>query len=55
MFEANIQQRKTTGFLSIRYHFPVTSASKLTLTNMHIARARGKAVSAVGSSGLNDR
>ena len=49
------RQRKTTGLLSIRNHFLVTSTPKLTQTNMYIVRARGEAISAVGSSGLDAR
>ena len=33
-FESCIQQRKTTILLPNRYHFPITSASKLVQTNM---------------------
>ena len=54
-FESCIQQRKTIGLLSIRYHFAVASASKSTPTNIYIARVMGEAISGMGSSGLNDR
>ena len=52
-FESCIQQRKTTCLLSIRKSFACARASKLTTTNMYIARARCECQMAVGSSGLN--
>ena len=52
-FESCIQQRKTTCLLSIRISFACARASKLTTTNMYIARARWECQAAVGSSGLN--
>ena len=47
-----IQQRNTTGLLLILHHFLVVSASKLTPTNMYIARARDETISVVGLSWL---
>ena len=50
-----IQQRKTTCLLSILKSLACARASKLTTTNMFIARARCECQTAVGSSGLNAR
>ena len=52
-FESCIQQRKTTCLLSIRKSLASARASKLTTTNMYIARARCECQMAVGSGGLN--
>ena len=52
-FESCIQQRKTTCLLSIRKSLACARASKLTTTNMYIARARCECQMAVGSGGLN--
>ena len=52
-FESCIQQRKTTCLLSIRISLACAGASKLTTTNMYIARARCESQLAVRSSGLN--
>ena len=38
MYVPYIQQRKTTGLLSIRHYFTVASVLKLTPTNMHVGR-----------------
>ena len=53
MFESCSQQRKTTSLLSIRKSLACARASKLTTTNMYIARARCECQMAVGSGGLN--
>ena len=52
-FESCLQQRKTTCLLSIRISLACARASKLTTTNMYIARARCECQMAVGSGGLN--
>ena len=52
-FESCIQQRKTTCLLSIKKSLACARASKLTTTNMYIARARCEYQMAVGSGGLN--
>ena len=52
-FESCIQQRKTTCLLSIRISLACARASKLTTTNMYIAKARCESQLAVRSSGLN--
>ena len=52
-FESYSQQRKTTCLLSIRKSLACARASKLTTTNMYIARARCECQMAVGSGGLN--
>ena len=52
-FESCIQQRKTTCLLSIRKSLACARASKLTTTNMYIARTRCECQMAVGSGGLN--
>ena len=52
-FESCSQQRKTTCLLSIRISLACARASKLTTTNMYIARARCECQMAVGSGGLN--
>ena len=49
------QQRKTTCLLSIRITSACARVSKLTTTNIYIARARCESQLAVGSSGLNAR
>ena len=49
------QQRKTTCLLSIRKSLACARASKLTTTNMYIARARCESQPTVGSSGRNAR
>ena len=49
------QQRKTTCLLSIQITFACVRVSKLTTTNMYIARARCESQLVVGSSGLNAR
>ena len=48
-----IQQRNTICLLSIWISLACTRASKLTTTNMYIARARCESQLTVGSSGLN--
>ena len=50
-FESCILQRKTTCLLSIRKSFACARASKLTTTNMYIARARCECQMAVGQVG----
>ena len=52
-FESCSQQRKTTCLLLIRKSLACARASKLTITNMYIARARCERQMAVGSGGLN--
>ena len=52
-FESCLQQRKTTCLLSIRKSLACARASKLTTTNLYIARARCQCQMAVGSGGLN--
>ena len=52
-FESCIQQRKTTCLFSIRKSLTCARASKLTTTNMYIARARCQCQMAAGSGGLN--
>ena len=52
-FESCLQHRKTTCLLSIRKSLACARASKLTTTNMYIARARCECQMAVGSGGLN--
>ena len=52
-FESCILQRKTTCLLSIKKSLACARASKLTTTNMYIARARCECQMAVGSGGLN--
>ena len=47
-FKSCIQQRKTTCLLSILKSLACARASKLTTTNMHIARARRESQMAVG-------
>ena len=54
-FKSCIQQRNTTCLLSIWISLACTRASKLTTTNMYIARARCENQLTVGSSGLNAR
>ena len=53
--ESCIQQRKTTCLLSILKSLARARASKLTTTNMYIARSRWECQTAVGSNGLNAR
>ena len=52
-FESCLQQRKTTCLLSIWISLACARASKLTTTNVYIARARCECQMAVGSGGLN--
>ena len=54
-FKSSIQERKTTCLLSVWKSIACTRASKLTTTNMYIARARCESQLAVGSSRLNVR
>ena len=52
-FKSCIQQRKTTHLLSIWIALSCARASKLTTTNMYIARASCESQMTVGSGGLN--
>ena len=54
-FKSCFQQRNTTCLLSIWISLACARASKLTTTNMYIARARCESQLTVGSSGLNAR
>ena len=54
-FKSCILQRNTTCLLSIWISLACARASKLTTTNMYIARARCESQLTVGSSGLNAR
>ena len=54
-FQSCILQRNTTCLLSIWISLACARASKLTTTNMYIARARCEGQLTMGSSGLNAR